>query len=137
MSLGNYEGEKMITKHLLCVAALGVAACSHEQSEPKSPPAMTPASGSEPSMGREYETPPATTPLSPGDERLPAGADTNPPVGTSPGDTQGAPSPVDSDEIRGSDSDPYPLAGGSGGTSGSGGGSAGGGKGGRGGTSAK
>ena len=130
----------MITKHLLFVAATAVAACSHEQSEPKSPPAMTPASGSEPSTGREYETPPATTPLSPGDERLPAGADTNPPDGTSPSDATGAPMPADPDEIRSPNSDPYPLAGGSGGTGGSSGGTGGtasGGRGGRGGTSAK
>jgi hypothetical protein len=123
----------MTTKHHLIVAAMAVAACSHERSEPKSPPAMTPASGSEPSTAREYEVPPATTPLSPGDERLPAGADTNPPEGTSPSDTMGAPSPTDPDEIRSPNSDPYPLGGGAGGSGGTGGSSSGG----RGGTSAK
>lgn len=131
------KGKLMNTKHLLCVAAITVAACSHERSEPKSPPAMTPASGSEPSTtGREYETPPATTPLSPGDERLPAGADTNPPAETSPSDT-GAPAPAEPDEIRGPNSEPHPLAGGTGGTGGSGGMGGSSGKGGRGGTSAK
>ncbi len=131
----------MITKQLLFVGAITVAACSHDRSEPKSPPSLTPASGSEPSTGREYEAPPATTPLSPGDERLPAGAGTNPPEGTSYGDTTEAPTPADPDEIRGPGGDPYPLAGGSGGVGGSGGsttgGTSGGGKGGRGGSGAK
>jgi hypothetical protein len=135
------ERKVMITKHLLFVGAISVAACSHDRSEPKSPPAMTPASDTAPSTGREYETPPATTPLSPGDERLPAGVDTNPPEGTSPSDTTGASTPADADEIRSPNSDPYPMAGGSGGSSGSGGspsgGTSAGGKGGRGGSSAK
>jgi hypothetical protein len=138
---GRKERKVMITKHLLFIGAISLAACSHDRSEPKSPPAMTPASDTATSTGREYETPRATTPLSPGDERLPAGADTNPSEGTSPGDTTGAMTPADPDEIRSPNSDPYPLGGGSGGLGGTGGsttgGTSGGGKGGRGGTSAK